>query len=97
VTLETEIAATTKRLADAESARDSLRLRGTQDKYRQSCSVVAALALQLERLKAEQLMARLGITFDGTHYQYGTRRYQSLAEAVSYARLHLGLPAADSE
>ena len=97
MTLEAEIAATKARLAAAESARDSTRPYGTQDKYRESCSLVEALALQLERLKAGQLMARFGISFDGRQYQYGSRRYARLAEAVSYAKLHLGLPAADTE
>ena len=68
VTLEADIAATKARLLAAESSRDSARLYGTQEKYRQSCSLVEALVREVERL----------------------------AEAVSYARLHLGLPAADA-
>jgi hypothetical protein len=94
VTLEADIAATKARLLAAESARDSARLYGTQEKYRQSCSLVEALVREVERLV---LMNRFGIRFDGVQYQYGDRRYERLAEAMSYARLHLGLPAADAE
>jgi hypothetical protein len=43
--------------------------------------------------KRLEKMAKLGITFDGRHYHYGSRRYQRLADAISYARLQLGLPA----
>ena len=50
MTLETEIDAARARLATAESARDSLRLRGTQENYRRACALVEALALELERL-----------------------------------------------
>ena len=57
-------------------------------------SKVDALALELARLEQ---MAHLGIRFDGHQYHYGSRRYQQLGDAVKYARLRLGLPAADPQ
>jgi hypothetical protein len=50
----------------------------------------ADIAAAKERLEK---MASLGITFDGRQYHYGSRRYQRLADAVTYARLQRGLPA----
>ena len=40
-------------------------------------------------------MAELGIGFDGSYYWCGSRSYARLPDAVSYARLLLGLPALD--
>jgi TPP-dependent indolepyruvate ferredoxin oxidoreductase alpha subunit len=57
-------------------------------------SKIEALALELARLEK---MAHLGISFDGQQYRYGSRRYQQLGDAVKYARLQLGLPAADPQ
>ena len=51
VSLETDIAETKDRLAAAESSRATWRRSGMQDKYLESCSMVDALALQLERLE----------------------------------------------
>ena len=36
---------------------------------------------------AEELMAKLGIVFDGRSFHYGAYRYDRLAAAVNYARL----------
>jgi hypothetical protein len=44
-----------------------------------------------------ELMAELGITFDGSEYRCGGRGYARLADAASYARILLGLPALDSK
>jgi hypothetical protein len=51
VSLETEIAETKDRIAAAEYARAAWLRSGMQEKYLQSCSMVDALALQLERLE----------------------------------------------
>lgn len=102
MTLEADIEATRKRLADAESMRRAL-----HKKYLQSCSTIYALVQELEHLQksragaqphgagARRLMAEFGIRFDGKAYWCGGRSYPRLAEAVSYARMLLGLPAPD--
>jgi hypothetical protein len=51
LSLETEIAETKDRIAAAESARATWQRSGMQEKYLESCSMVDALALQLERLE----------------------------------------------
>lgn len=38
----------------------------------------------------ERLMAEFSIAFNGRHYQYDRYRYDYLADAVNYARLHPG-------
>jgi hypothetical protein len=76
--------------ADIAAARKRLaRARSARD-----TASVDALALELARLEQ---MAQLGIRFDGQQYHYGSRRYQRLGDAVKYARLQLGLPAADPQ
>ena len=72
----------------------------------ESRSSIDALVFELARLEktrasvaaadttdARQLMAQLGITFDGSQYRCGSRSYERLDDAVNYARLLLGLPA----
>ena len=83
--LEADIAAARMRLATARSERDS-----AHKKYLETWAVADALTQELERLES---MAELGITFDGGRYSCGNRSYAQLADAVSYARLLLGLPA----
>ena len=102
MTLEADIDATRKRLTDAESVR-----RACHKKYLESCSTIYVLVQELEQLHkaranaqahgagARRLMAEFGIRFDGKAYWCGSRSYPRLAEAVSYARILLGLPAAD--
>ena len=85
--LDAEIAAAKKRLAAAKSARDA-----AHKKYLESWSVVDTLVQELERLES---MAELGIRFDGSRYWCGNRSYPRLADAVSYARVLLGLPSLD--
>ena len=85
--LEAGIADAKQRLAAARSSIDALvfelaRLEKTR------ASVAAADATD-----ARQLMAQLGITFDGSQYRFGSRSYERLDDAVDYARLLLGLPA----
>ena len=59
MTLDADIAATRKRLATAESERTTWRLSGMQEKYLESCSMVDALELQLNRLEKVALEAAL--------------------------------------
>lgn len=49
MTFHQDIAALKDRIAKAESERESWRISGMQEKYLEACSVVDALALQLER------------------------------------------------
>ena len=85
--LDAEIAAARKRLAAAKSARDAC-----HKKYLDAWSVADALRQELERLES---MDELGITFDGSRYWCGERSYLHLVNAVSYARVLLGLPSPD--
>lgn len=88
MTFDAAIAAIKPRLAKAESERETWRAAGTQEKYLESCSMVDALALELEQLEqSKRLMAEHGIVFNGRHYQYRRHRYHRLADAVSFARL----------
>jgi hypothetical protein len=99
-----DIVALQVRIARAESARDSWRGSGTQEKYLEAYSMVEALELQLDRLRKlppsvaksdetlperERLMAEFSIAFNGRHYLYGPYRYDHLSDAVNYARLQL--------
>jgi len=45
---------------------------------------------QLEQLEVGSEAAELGITFDGEYYNYKSYRYQTLKDAVAYARLGKG-------
>ena len=56
----------------------------------------AAAAQSAALSENEQVMAEFGISFDGSRFWCGSRSYAQLADAVSYARLLLGLPAHDS-
>ena len=79
----------------------------TNKKYLEACASIYALVQELEQLHkargdaqahgagARRLMTELGISFDGKIYWCGSRSYPRLADAVSYARVLLGLPAAD--
>lgn len=49
MTFHQDIAALKERIAKAESERESWRISGMQEKYLEACSLVDALALQLER------------------------------------------------
>ena len=99
--LEADIADTRKRLAAAKLSRDTL-----YKQYLEYRSTIDALVFELERLEksrasveaadatdARELMAELGITFEGSQYRCGSRGYERLDDAVNYARLLLGLPA----
>ena len=99
--LEAGIADAKQRLAAAKLVRDAL-----YKQYLESRSSIDALVFELARLEktrasveaadatdARQLMAQLGITFDGSQYRFGSRSYERLDDAVDYARLLLGLPA----
>lgn len=101
--LEADIDATRKRLAEAESIRRSCR-----KKYLESCSTIYALMQELEQLHrarasalashgagARRLMAEFGIRFDGKVYWRASRSYPRLGDAISDARLTLGLPGLD--
>lgn len=88
MSFEADSAAIKQRLAKAESERETWRASGTQEKYLEACSMVDALALELEQLEqSERLMAEYGIVFNGRHYQHRGHRYHRLADAVSFARL----------
>ena len=102
-TLEADIAAAKQRLAAAKSSRDTL-----YKQYLESRSTIDALVFELERLEktrgsveaadatdARNVMAQLGITFDGSQYRCAGRSYARLDDAVNYARVLLGLPALD--
>ena len=97
-----DIAAMQVRIAKAESERDSWRASGRQEKYLEAYSMVEALELQLDGLRKapppmpridevrperERLMAEFLIAFNGRQYFYGPYRYDSLTDAVNYARL----------
>src|SRR5690349_5142906 len=81
--LEADIAATKKRLTAAKSSRDAL-----YRQYLECRSTIDALGFELERLEktrtsveaadatdTRELMAELGITFDGSEYRCGGRGY----------------------
>ena len=106
-----ELAVLTDRLAKAERDRDTWRAAGRQENYLGACSLVDALNLQIDDLRVhtihsrrspagtdgrERVMAELGIRFNGRSYQYRSYRYDSLADAVNYARLEASRPAAQS-
>ena len=97
-----DIAAMQVRITRAESERDSWRGSGRQEKYLEAYSMVEALELQLDALRKappsmpksdevlperERLMAEFLIAFNGRQYFHGPYRYDSLADAVNYARL----------
>ena len=101
--LEAEIAQAQARLGAARSARDA-----SHKQYLATVLAAEGVARELERLvksraaaqsaasaENEQVMAELGISFDGSRFWCGSRSYARLADAVSYARLLLGLPAHD--
>ena len=101
--LEADIAQARERLTAAKSARDAC-----HKTYLQACLAVDTAANEVERLEKSRgyaesaaaaddarLMAELGIRFDGSHYWCGSRSHVRLADAVSYARVLLGLPAHD--
>ena len=77
-----------ERLAKAESERKTWQASANQEKHLEACSMVDALALELELLEgSEKLMAEYGIVFNGRHYQHRGHRYHRLSDAVSHARL----------
>ena len=96
------IAAMQLRITKAESERDSWRGSGRQEKYLEAYSMVEALELQLDGMRKalptmprsdealperERLMGEFLIAFDGRQYFHGPYRYDSLTDAVNYARL----------
>ena len=101
--LEADVARAQERLGAARSARDAC-----HRQYLASVLAAEGAARELERLvksraaaqsaaspENEQLMAELGISFDGSRFWCGSRSYAHLADAVTYARMLLGLPAHD--
>ena len=101
--LEADIADTRKRLAAAEAARESFHKRYLESRFTIDALVYELARLEKSRSQAEaadatdarELMAQLGITFDGSQYRCGGRSYGRLDDAVNYARLLLGLPAVE--
>lgn len=59
MTLREEILAMQQRIARAETERDAWQASGVQEKYLEAYSMVEALALQLDRLRASALPALL--------------------------------------
>lgn len=105
-TLLQDFAELRARIALAESERDAWRASGSEERYVEACSLVAALDLRLVRLRDEGLRrsaegeARAGvslpdafsITHDGRQYHYDGYRYDRLDDAVAYARLQRSRP-----
>lgn len=99
-TLLQDFAALRARITWAESERDAWRTSGSQEKYVEACSLVAALDLRLERLRDQGLrrsaqsekeaaspLEAFSIAYDGRHYHYEGYRYDHLDDAVAYAKL----------
>lgn len=59
MTLREELLAVQQHIARAETERDAWRAAGVQEKYLEACSMVEALGLQLDRLRASALPALL--------------------------------------
>jgi hypothetical protein len=103
MTFQENIAALKHRIDKAEAQRDGWLASGLYEKHLETCSMVDALELQLERLirigpamdaeypptlsESARLMAEFCITYDGRTYRYDAYRYDRLNDAVSYARL----------
>ena len=105
-TLLEDFAELRARIALAESDRDAWRASGSQERYLEGCSLVAALDLRLERLRDEGLRRSAEreppaavslpegffITYDGHQYDYDGYRYDRLDDAVAYAKLQRSRP-----
>lgn len=99
-TLLEDFAALRGRITLAESERDAWRTSGSQERYLESCSLVAALDLRLERLRDQALRRSaqseaaaasppeaFSIAYDGRRYHYEGYRYDHLDDALAYAKL----------
>ena len=83
-----DIAAMQVRITRAESERDSWRGSGRQEKYLELRKAPPSMPKSDEVLpERERLMAEFLIAFNGRQYFHGPYRYDSLADAVNYARL----------
>jgi hypothetical protein len=74
-------------IVDALEAQLETLERSARDSAAQARGTAPAAAPSEPPRTTEELMARLGIVFDGRSFRYGGYRYDSLADAVNYAEL----------